>query len=81
MPAAERARIESEAAARAAREEAQWRDAYSRRVEDKKTQWQQWDAVAAAENAERERRSTERRGGSQSAARKTPEVGRCMLNL
>jgi hypothetical protein len=55
MPAAERARIESEAAARAAREEAQWRDAYSRRVEDKKTQWQQWDAVAAAENAERER--------------------------
>ena len=45
----------AEEEARAAREEAQWRDAYDRRREEKKSRWNEWDRMAAVENEARAR--------------------------
>lgn len=57
----QRAMLEAESEARAAREEAQWRAAYARRKDEKREQWNQWDEMAEAENVEREQRSRQRR--------------------
>ena len=67
--------LEAEAAERAAREEAKWRDAYNRRRDEKKERWNAWDAAAAAESEARDRRGYERRMARDNVV-KTPEMRR-----
>ena len=73
------ASMRAEADARAAREETMWRDAYTKRVEEKRQRWDEWDDMAAEEDTARKdrvARTNSRKPGSNS---KTPSQRRDRL--
>ena len=63
--------------ARAAREESMWRDAYAKRVREKRRRWDEWDDMAAEEDSARKDRVA--RARSAKPAFKTPEQRRDRL--
>lgn len=69
--------MRAEADARAAREESMWRDAYARRVREKRQRWDEWDDMAAEEDSARKDRVARARSARPSF--KTPEQRRDRL--
>ena len=74
---AREAAMRAEADARAAREESMWRDAYAKRVREKRRRWDEWDDMAAEEDSARKDRVA--RARSAKPAFKTPEQRRDRL--
>jgi len=72
------AAMRAEADARAAREETMWRDAYTKRVEEKRQRWDEWDDMAAEEDTARKDRVA-RRTNSRKPGSKTPSQRRDRL--
>ena len=70
--------MRAEADARAAREESMWRDAYARRVREKRRRWDEWDDMAAEEDSARKDRVARARS-ARPAGGKTPEQRRDRL--
>ena len=71
------AAMRAEADARAAREETMWRDAYTKRVEEKRQRWDEWDDMAAEEDTARKDRVA--RTNSRKPGSKTPSQRRDRL--
>ena len=71
------ASMRAEADARAAREETMWRDAYTKRVEEKRQRWDEWDDMAAEEDTARKDRVA--RTNSRKPGSKTPSQRRDRL--
>ena len=69
--------MRAEADARAAREETMWRDAYTKRVEEKRQRWDEWDDMAAEEDTARKDRVA--RTNSRKPGSKTPSQRRDRL--